>query len=240
MEVFEKAFNCKRKQDFRRREFSSLNSLLSNGIPDFLAFYTLAQTSYTNGNYSDALSFIDKTIRSSDIDDWKYYAFKANVLEDMSNFSQAITFYRKAIEIEGTDVNVYALYHQIAFCYSSMFDYKNAIDFYTYAIELKKQHKNAPNNPDQEGMEMGVLLGVPFKRIYVNRGQAFFATNKYNESILDCETSLSYDKSYSNPYLLMAQIHSKIGNQEKAVELLIQSAQLGNQNAAHLIRQFGL
>ena len=63
MEVFEKAFNCKRKQDFRRREFSSLNSLLSNGIPDFLAFYTLAQTSYTNGNYSDALSFIDKTIK---------------------------------------------------------------------------------------------------------------------------------------------------------------------------------
>ena len=146
----------------------------------------------------------------------------------------------KAIDINFDDVNVYALYHQIGYCYLNLQDDQKASEFYGYAIELKSKHPNTEHNPDQEGMDLGVMLGVPFKRMYNNRANAYKNLGLLNEALEDCKKSLSYDKNYSNPYLMLSQIYSKAGKEEKAIEFLKVSAQLGNNSAISTLKQIGL
>ena len=87
---------------------------------------------------------------------------------------------------------------------------------------------------------MGVLLGVPFKKMYNNRANAFMNIGELDKAFEDCKKSLSFDKGYSNPYLLLSQIYSKAGQEDKAIEFLKISAQLGNKNAIITLEKIGL
>lgn len=236
MNIFEKAFNRSRTFNIRKRTFSNL----STGInANYLNFYVAAINDYNNRNLNSAFEKIKIIIKESDIDDWKHYAFKANILEDWGQYSEAIVEYERAIEYCEKDVNVYALYHQIGFCYLSISNDLKAVEFYSYAIALKNDHPNSEYDPDNEGMDMGVLLGVSFKRMYNNRANALMNIGRLNESLDDCKRSLSFDKYYSNPYLLLYQIYSKAGQIDQSMEFLKISAELGNKNAISTLKKLG-
>ncbi len=236
MEVFEKAFNRIRQRNSKRRTFANLFGGLKTG---YLIPYEKAIKDYQSKNLESALQNINVVIGKSDINDWKHYAFRANIFEDLGKYSDAIADYEKAIEFAENDIYVYGLYHQIGFCYLNIGNNLKAVEFYSYAIYLKKEHPNLEHNTDQEGMDMGVLLGVPFKRLYNNRANAYLNIGKLNEAIDDCNKSLEHDINYSNPYLLLSQIFSKAGQESKAIDFLKKSAQLGNKNAILTLRQIG-
>ncbi len=168
--------------------------------------------------------------------DWKKSAYKANLLEDTKRFQEAIAEYINAIDKAGEDQTVYALYHQIGYCYLNLGNDKKASQFYTYAIDLKSEVQGQ----DLEGLDNGVLLGVPFKRMYNNRANAQMNQGNLNEALTDCQASLSYDKTYSNPYLLLAQIYSKAGNESEAIKNMKISAQLGNKSAKSYLVSAGI
>ena len=237
MNVFDKAFKRSRNENFRRRTFA--NGLEGLEKYPYLIYYQTAVKDYQNRNLTSALNNIDATIQKADIDDWKHYAFKANILEDLQKYSEAIKNYEKAIEISQTDINVYALYHQIGFCYISQNQNEKAIEFYSYAIELKKNHPNSQFNPDEEGMDMGVLLGVTLKKMYVNRSVSLTNIGKLNEALQDCVESINIDKNYSNPYLQLGFIYFKAGQEDEAVKYISQAGSLGNQKAMQMLKQLG-
>lgn len=237
METFEKAFKRPRTENTKKRTFLNMFTGLSS---NYLTYYQSAINAYNNQNLPSALDSINKTIEKSDIKDWKHFAFRANVLEDLRKFNEAISNYEKAIELSGNDISVYALYHQIAYCYLNISNNQKAVEFYNYAIDLKTNHPNNQSNEDIEGMDMGVLLGVPFKRMYSNRANALLNLGQLNESLEDCKKSISYDKNYSNPYFVLSTIYSKAGHEDKAIEYLKISAQLGNRNAQATLREIGL
>jgi tetratricopeptide (TPR) repeat protein len=193
-----------------------------------------------NGNNQDALASINIVIKKSDINDWQHYAFRGNVYEDLREYKQAITDYEQAIKFNANEIQVYALYHQIGFCYLSLGNNQKAFEFYTQAIDLKKQHPNSLQNKDLEGMDGGVMLGLSFKKMYNNRANALKNLGKLNEAVEDCKKSLSFDKNYSNPYLMLSQIYSKAGQEQEATKYLQISAQLGNQSAISILRQLGI
>jgi tetratricopeptide (TPR) repeat protein len=237
METFENAFRRARTENTKKRTFANLLGGISS---NYLTFYQSAINAYNNQNLNSALENINKTIEKSDINDWKHLAFRANVLEDLGKLQDAMSDYEKAIEFSGNDINVYALYHQIGFCYLNLGNNTKAVEFYSYAIELKHRHPNTASNQDSEGMDMGVMLGIPFKRIYNNRANAYLNLGQLDESLEDCKKSISYDKNYSNPYLVLANVYSKAGQEAKAIEYLKISAQLGNRNAQSTLREIGL
>ena len=51
---------------------------------------------------------------------WEYFAFRANCYEDLQEYKKAIENYEIAIELSENDEDVYALYHQIGFCYLNL------------------------------------------------------------------------------------------------------------------------
>lgn len=234
MTTFEKAFKRNRSDNFLRvgRSFSDLSNFLENPAPNFLAFYITAEQEYSKGNYQSALELINRTIElSTDHHDWKQYAFKANILEELHQFQSAINSYEIALDISDSDVQCYALYHQIGICYLKLGDNDKSIEFYSYAIDLKKQHSNSEFDPDEEGIYLGVMLGVSFKKMYNNRAGSYLLIKKLNESLIDCEESLRYDKNYSYPYFVLSSIYRKLGDDVKAMDFLNVSAQLGNRKA---------
>ena len=237
MNAFLKAFGRERKPNTKKRNFTDL---FKSKNFDYVAYFQNATAQYLNGNNQGALASINTTIEKSDINDWQHFAFRANVYEDLQNYRQAIKDYEQGIEFNADDIQVYALYHQIGFCYLSLGDNLKASEFYTYAIDLKKLHPNSTYNEDLEGMDGGIMRGLPFKRMYNNRANAFKNQNKLNEAVEDCKQSLTFDQNYSNPYLLLSQIYSSAGQEQEAIKYLKISAQLGNQNAISMICRLGI
>lgn len=234
MNIFTKAFGRNRTAFLRKRE-----NLNFGALPEYVIYYKQAIDDYNQQNLNSALLNINRTIEKSDIDDWKHFAFKANVLEDLGNYAEAIKNYEKAIDFAGDDIRIYAQYHQLGFCYLNLGNDQKALEFYTYAIELKKQHPNTSFNEDLEGMDMGVLLGIEFKRMYNNRANALKNLNRLQEALEDCKKALEYDPNYSNPYSMLSQIFSKAGQETKAVKFLRIAAHLGNQYAINTLKKLG-
>ncbi|EWH14430.1 hypothetical protein KLA_03662 [Cellulophaga geojensis KL-A] len=239
--IFEKAFNRNRNGIYKRggRQLNELNSLLDNSLPEYVIYYSQAQKYYEIGNLNDAFNNINKAIELSDVDDWKQYAFKANVLEEAKHYEDAIKNYEIAIDINPNDVYVYALYHQIGWCYLNLKDDEKAVEFYTYAINLKKQHPNSEYNEDLEGIDNGVLLGKKFEQMYINRGNSLKNIGKLEDARQDCISAIKCNEQYSNPYLLLSQIFDLAGHKEESMKFLKHASDMGNQNATRIFNNGG-
>lgn len=197
---------------------------------DVLQKFKEANQLYTAGFYEPSLKLIEEVIIASRVNNWKYLAFKANVQEDLKKYHDAIATYSKAIEWSNDEVVVYALFHQIGFCYLTLGNNTKAEEFYTFAIDLKTKLVQR-GATDIEGMDAGVMLGVPFKRMYNNRGNARKNLNKLEQAWEDSQSALRIDPYYANPYLLAGQIKQLQGDIDQALSLLEQSIKLGNKSA---------
>lgn len=236
MSFFEKAF-LRKRSSLEQTKKSIFNSLFfgKKGNQDSNKFFILAETSYLHGNNKEAIKMIEACIENGGNNEWKNFAFKANVLEDLKEYREAIKLYEMAIELSDTDETVYALYHQIGFCYLNLGNNDKAKEFYTYAIELKGKLIFTKGMKDKECMDGGVMLGLPFKRMYNNRGNAYKNMGDYSLAIKDCKKAIKYDEDYPNPYLLLSQIYSLQGNEEESYENLEYAAILGNQYSIETI-----
>jgi len=201
-----------------------------------IIYYRTAIDEYYKNELFNALSYVNKAIEL-DNSNWLFNAFKANVLEETKQYSSAIDEYIKAIEINGNDIYVYALYHQIGWCYLNINNDHKAIEFYTYAIDLELKHPNHEYNKDLEGMDNGVVVGKEMKQMYVNRGNSYKNISNLESAQQDCLEAVKCDDNYSNPYLLLYQIYIKAGLEEKAIGFLQTSARLGNQNAVRMLNE---
>ena len=234
MSIFKKLFGFEKKENTNTRTFGNMDRGLQTG---YLVSFQNAEDAYLNNDLNNALVHINITIEKSDISDWRHYAFRANVCEDLKKFTEAITDYNKAIELSNSELSVYQLYHQIGICYLGLGNNKKAEEFYTAAINIKMKHPNSELNPDLEGMTGGVLMGLPFERLYNNRGNARKNLGKLQEGFEDCKKALEYKPNYSNSYLLAGQIQQTAGNIDEALKLVNQAIQLGNQNAKRVYDQ---
>ena len=240
MEIFSKAFN-RPKNRLSKTKKSIFNALFfgETKLKDNEKLFQLATTSYLHNDVNNALKTINSCLEAGSSEKWQYFAFKANCLEDLKEFKKAIENYEIAVELNENDEDVYALYHQIGYCYLNLKNDEKAKEFYTYALQLKN-NLQSKNKEDLEGLDGGVLLGVSFQRIYNNRGNALKNLGDFNNAIIDCEKAISIDKNYSNPYLLLSQIYTQTGNNEKSLEYLKVSARLGNNFAKKKLEEIGV
>ncbi len=237
--TFEQAFGKKRNN-------VKSNSLESQKITNHIWEMIDGSSIYLQfGDWNQALTSINTNILilerlysrklNENKDYWRIFAFKANALEELQRYEEAIEAYEYAIENSDDDISIYALYHQIGWCYLNFKNDNKAVEFYTYAIELKKQHPNTSSNEDLEGIDNGVLLGKEFKQMYINRGNSYKNIGQLQYAQNDCISAINADPNYSNPYLLLYQIYNLAGQKEKAVQFLQKSASMGNQNAMRML-----
>lgn len=237
--TFEQAFN-------RERRNTKAKSLESEKITNQIWEKIDASAIYLRlGDLNQALNAINSNIVILEAmfsnrfyenkDSWRIFAFKANALEELKKYEDAIEAYELAIENSDNDITVYALYHQIGWCYLNLKNDNKAVEFYTYAIDLKKKHPNTSTDEDLEGIDNGVLIGKEFKQMYVNRGNSYKNLGHLQDAQNDCVNAINEDRNYSNPFLLLYQIYNLAGENEKAIQFLQRSASMGNQNAIRML-----
>lgn len=197
--------------------------------------YNKSLEAYVSGDHQSAYVLIDNLLSKVNKPEMKHFAFRANVLEDMNKHQEAIADYNKAIELAPAPHNAYPFYHQIGFNYLSLRYNSEAENFYSKAIELKSIHPNTSSDPDIEAFDEGIMKGLPFARMYNNRGNARKNQLKIDEAMNDCRKAISYDKSYSNPYLLIGQLFEIKGDYSEAIKWVEKSVQLGNQSAHKIL-----
>lgn len=230
MSFFKKIFGFSSKDNYITEDSVKEND-------NVLQKFEQANQLYIAGFYEPCLKLIEEVIISSKVNNWKHQAFKANVQEDLRKYHDAIATYSKAIDWSNDEVQVYALFHQIGFCYLTLGNNVKAEEFYTLSIDLKTKLINEGRYIDVENMDGGVMLGVPFKRMYNNRANARKNLNKLKEAWQDCESALKIDSSYANPYLLAGQIKYQAGDIQSAISLLKRSIELGNKNAENVLNE---
>lgn len=234
MDKFKEAFNRERKTYSKRFFLLDIIFPKKKKSESEEKFYLLAKSSYYDNALKNALNEINSCIKYSQHNNWKYFAFRANVKEDLLKYSEAIDDYIMAIEINGNDSKVYALYHQIGYCYLNLNEDNKANEFYTHALNLKKELQETKEK-DLEGLDKGILLGVSFAKIYNNRAITFKNLKKYELAINDCEKAIEFGKDYANPYLCLFQTYSFLKNEDKANENLEVASVLGNPYAIKTI-----
>jgi len=237
--IFSKAFGRERNKNLRNpnRELRDLGNALNEDMRYVVYFQTAIDNYYSN-DFNNAVQFVNNAISVCPFDHWRHFAFRGNIFEEVGQYEDAIQDYVNAIDIYGNDIYVYALYHQIGWCFLNLKNDTKAVEFYTYAIELKKLHPNNEYNEDLEGMDNGVVVGKEFKQMYVNRGNSLKNIGKLDDARKDCLEAINLDKNYSNPYLLLHQIFDKANIKDKALLFLETAAEMGNQNAIRMLKQY--
>lgn len=242
MEIFKKVFGRERKFA-RTEEIKDKEELITNVFKNFRSeqskYKGLASYYYGNQDYYSALNSINNAIEIRDRDDYTLFALKANILQELGEYKEAIEQYEEAIDYGGYDITVYALYHQIGICYLELEKYEKALEFFTYAIELKKQHPNKFPLTDSEYTLGGVMFGIKFNKLYDSRAIVLKRLNRLDEAIEDCKQAISYDASDSTPYLLLSQIYSMLGQKDNSLRYLKKSASLGNEKAQEILIEIG-
>ena len=236
---FEKAFNRPRREGLIQDVLFENNIDLNYDSPEYEGYFAKAIDYYQELEYKSALTCINIVIEIQLEDDWKPYAIKGDILETLGYFDEAINSYTSAIEFHHYDVEAYALYHQIGFCYLLSHSHEDAIRIISIAIDSKSYWKNYGFKKDMEVINFGVLYGLPFKQLYVNRANAYLNIGNLLKARADALEALKYDDCYSNAYLLISQIFAMVGKDEDSMRLLTHAAELGNNNASTILSNGG-
>jgi len=224
MEVFNRP-----KNKLSKTTKSIINSIFfsKRKIKDNSQLFKRATIAFLNNDVYNALIGINNCIEFRSKKKWEYFVFKACCLEYLQEFNKAIECYEIAIELIGPNKNMYALYHQIGYCYFNLNKDHKAIEFYTNALQFKRGIHTKKKEDFQDAIG-DVLLSVSLQRIYYNRANSLKNRGNLNDAIKDCKKAISIDEHNSNPYLLLSTIYTLKRDKEKALEFLKIAVRQGN------------
>ena len=130
-----------------------------------------------------------------------------NIEKKLGNFNKAITFYKKALDL---DENNSHIYFNIANCYFSLKQNIDAIDNYEKTLEIDNQYYNAHNN-------LGMLYlnsNQPLKAEF-HLKEAIKLNKNFPEAILNLHFSYIFQNKISDAIsLLMQAIEDTIVNEK--------------------------
>ena len=158
-------------------------------------------------DYGDAIAgytwAMELGIHDADIYDSRGQAF-ANKKE----WSQAITDYDKAIELNPTKPA--ELHNRRGAAWSWKDDYDKAIADYTQAVEIDPK----------------------FALAYQNRGLAWYAKKDYDKAIADHSRAIEIDAEYADAYKARGDCYEKKGDIQKAYDDTLHALTLDPKNSA--------
>jgi tetratricopeptide (TPR) repeat protein len=171
-------------------------------------------------------------------EDAKLYSQRALVYRLNEDYGNAIKDYIKAINFEPENAE---LYSQRAFSYWVKGDYNNAVKDFTKAIELEPENakfysgrgdcyasfRKYGNVDDLERCGNAIkdytkAIELEPKKagnamVYLNRGQCYFETGKYDNALNDYDKAIELDPNCAEAYLERGEIHYRMENRAEAL-----------------------
>ncbi|MCK6612520.1 MAG: hypothetical protein L6Q78_15950 [Bacteroidia bacterium] len=236
MDYFKKLTGQERKSPFKdKKNLPNADEIKKLMNTDSWQLQNLAVGHYNAKEYQSALTHINKAIQS-DRENHHLYYIRASIKEDSGDFQGAITDYIEGLDISHEDW--YATYNQIAVNCLNLKQFPTALAAFDIAIELKnKITAEGVNESIMPYVADAVVIKVDFERIYTNRANAKFNLGDYQGCMDDCNSAIKANPKYSSSYLLAGILLAEVGQKDQALDVLNKALQLGNANAANIIKQ---
>ena len=190
-----------------------------------------------SGDYQNALDCINFAIKQKP----KHYHLlqvRAKIQENSGNPSEAIQDYKESLIVSGSDS--YSVYNQIAINFLYQQKFEKAIASFDIAIELKKGLISAgiieESIWDSSTVD-GVVIYVPFEKMYINRANAKMSLENYQGSFEDCMSAIEANPEYSNSFYVLGLLYFNINQEEKALESFNKAHDLGHPKAKLAVKQ---
>ncbi|PMP88224.1 MAG: hypothetical protein C0172_03180 [Caldisphaera sp.] len=145
------------------------------------------------GDYTNALFYESKSLKLAeqfgDVDGEEADLNNiANIFHHEGNYSKALEYYKKALELENGKSKTGAIYNNIASVYSDMHNYKKAIEYFKKAINVAEEHGHyLGSGVNMLNLGMTYLQAKDFKnaKFYLEKGleRVKKVGNKYWEGI---------------------------------------------------------
>ena len=182
-------------------------------LPDALALYSERAHIYSRMKvYDKALADYDYIIDQTD-DFAEPYRSKAYVYKSMKEYGKALKETKRAMKIEPDNANHYNIMGSI---YSSDRKYKKAVKAYTQGIEIDPEYKFC----------------------WSGRANAYVMWGKLDEAIADYNKCIELEPDDDYNYLGRGNAYMKKGDMEKAKADYQKAADMGNEHAEKLLKQF--
>jgi tetratricopeptide (TPR) repeat protein len=198
----------------------SIKILVGSGAEVSVKDFTAQRQESTNSS-SNTTSRSQQSSSSMSADEYfNQGAFYSNQM----NYSQAIVYYKKALEI---NPNHYWANNNVGYTYYLTEEYSRAIPYLQKAIEIE------PDNP----------------YAYSNMGGVYFVLKEYYKAIDYCRKAINlkdrYNENPSNgnyfyygePYLYMGLAYAGLNDEKNALAYITEAARLGDEYAKNLLKE---
>lgn len=187
-----------------------------------LAYYHLKQYTEAKKDFDDAINLNDKEAI--------YYFNRGNVAYDQKKYEEAHQDYDCAIELQPSDPR---FYHSKGLAYESTEsdeDFDAAIENYKKAIELDETffgarfhlgimyHKNYQFKDALSWFSTVLTYYSTDKKIFVHRGLVYQALNEHKIAIMDFDSALKIDNTYSDAHYWRGVSNLKLENYDEAIK----------------------
>lgn len=175
-------------------------SVVNKDPYSFVGWYNLGMAYSNLELFEKAIDALDYSL-AIDTTFIPSYFSKAQCYEQMEMYQQAINIYKQTFEFEKPDAMT--LYY-IGDCYTSLLRYDVAIDYYRKSIAIERQFSDA-------------WMGI---------GICSVELGKYMEALVHVEQAINIESDNVEYYILLAEIHTNLGNKTKAEEAYIKASEI--------------
>ncbi|WP_295296771.1 tetratricopeptide repeat protein [uncultured Brachyspira sp.] len=220
-----------------------------------------ASISNNENDYLYSIKLLDKAIECAQLNNNNkslYYYAKGIVYNNLYNLfkkneykDKVITSYLLSIELNKDDFNPY---YNLANFYDSIGNKTEAINYYTKAISINPEHESSYNNRalvsidlqeyDKAIIDINKILEINPNNFgaYYNLGVIYAMQNKIQlaiECFYRCVNSVNNkDKKIKmNSYYNLGILKGRMGDNESAINDIIKSYELGNENCLNIIKE---
>ena len=163
------------------------------------------------------------------------YFYLGYMYNELQQYSIAIHYYTKVIEIAPSD---HEAYNNRGIAYYNLGKYDTAIADYTTAIEIKSDYHGAYNNRGNAYAELGeydtaiadytkaIELNPDYHKAYYNRGATYADLGKYDLAIADYTTAIELKSDYHEAYYNRGATYAELGEYDTAIADYITAIEL--------------
>ncbi len=217
---------------FDNKKYDEAEVVLSEAIltfkEDFYVNLILGLSLAQQSKHTEAEKYLKKAamLNPNDITALSAYAFTLNQLKEDD---KAIFYLNRALEIEPNDAQ---LIGTLAMIYNGIEDYQKSDSLYERALELKPDDPLLSNNYSYSFATRNINLDRALKMVKVSIaadslntsyldtiGWVYFMLGNYTEAKINLEKAIKLGGENAVMLDHLADIESKLGNKEKAVEL---------------------